>query len=283
MGNVFSETKLIKNKRGVCKMDIASLIGLILCFVLVLYGIITGESIAGVKYFLDSSSALITFGGAIGATMASVSMADFIGGLKSIGMIFKPVSTNIPEMITKIIELSNVARKEGLLSLEEAAGNLDDAFMKKGILLIVDGTDPELVRGILETELNSIDSRHKLRSGFWDTLGSMGPAWGMIGTLVGLVLMLQNMSDPSSIGPKMAVALITTFYGSMLANWICAPTSNKLNADNAMEIQAKEIMIEGLLSIQAGENPRVIEEKLKSFLAPKDRPSSEGESSGGEA
>lgn len=283
MGNVFSETKLIKNKRGVCKMDIASLIGLILCFVLVLYGIITGESIAGVKYFLDVPSALITFGGAIGATMASVSMADFIGGLKSIGMIFKPVSTNIPEMITKIIELSNVARKEGLLSLEEAAGNLDDAFMKKGILLIVDGTDPELVRGILETELNSIDSRHKLRSGFWDTLGSMGPAWGMIGTLVGLVLMLQNMSDPSSIGPKMAVALITTFYGSMLANWICAPTSNKLNADNAMEIQAKEIMIEGLLSIQAGENPRVIEEKLKSFLAPKDRPSSEGESSGGEA
>lgn len=283
MGNVFSETKLIKNKRGVCKMDIASLIGLILCFVLVLYGIITGESIAGVKYFLDVPSALITFGGAIGATMASVSMADFIGGLKSIGMIFKPVSTNIPEMITKIIELSNVARKEGLLSLEEAAGNLDDAFMKKGILLIVDGTDPELVRGILETELNSIDSRHKLRSGFWDTLGSMGPAWGMIGTLVGLVLMLQNMSDPSAIGPKMAVALITTFYGSMLANWICAPTSNKLNADNAMEIQAKEIMIEGLLSIQAGENPRVIEEKLKSFLAPKDRPSSEGESSGGEA
>ena len=283
MGNVFSETKLIKNKRGVCKMDIASLIGLILCFVLVLYGIITGESIAGVKYFLDVPSALITFGGAIGATMASVSMADFIGGLKSIGMIFKPVSTNIPEMITKIIELSNVARKEGLLSLEEAAGNLDDAFMKKGILLIVDGTDPELVRGILETELNSIDSRHKLRSGFWDTLGSMGHAWGMIGTLVGLVLMLQNMSDPSAIGPKMAVALITTFYGSMLANWICAPTSNKLNADNAMEIQAKEIMIEGLLSIQAGENPRVIEEKLKSFLAPKDRPSSEGESSGGEA
>ena len=103
-------------------MDIASLIGLILCFVLVLYGIITGESIAGVKYFLDVPSALITFGGAIGATMASVSMADFIGGLKSIGMIFKPVSTNIPEMITKIIELSNVARKEGLLSLEEAAG-----------------------------------------------------------------------------------------------------------------------------------------------------------------
>jgi chemotaxis protein MotA len=185
-------------------------------------------------------------------------------------------------MINKIIELSNVARKEGLLSLEEAAAGLDDEFMKKGIMLIVDGTDPELVRGILETELVSIEGRHKQKSGFWDTLGAMGPAWGMIGTLVGLVCMLQNMSDASAIGPKMGVALITTFYGSLLANWICTPCSNKLQANNAIEIQAKEIMIEGLLSIQAGENPRVIEEKLKSFLSPKDRPSSE-EGAGGEA
>ena len=214
--------------------------------------------------------------------MSSCTMANFVGGLKSITLIFKPVSVNIPEMITKIIELSNIARKEGLLSLEEAAGNLDDDFMKKGIMLIVDGTDPELVRGILETELNSIDERHKLRSGFWDSLGAMGPAWGMIGTLVGLICMLQNMSDPTSIGPKMGVALITTFYGSMLANWICTPCSSKLQANNSTEISAKEIMIEGLLSIQAGENPRVIEEKLKSFLAPKDRGTSE-EGGGGEA
>ena len=166
--------------------------------------------------------------------------------------------------------------------MEEAAGNLEDEFMKKGIMLIVDGTDPELVRGILETELNSIDGRHKLRSGFWDTLGAMGPAWGMIGTLVGLVCMLQNMSDPTTLGPKMGVALITTFYGSMLANWICTPASNKLQANNAIEMQSKEIMIEGLLSIQAGENPRVIEEKLKSFLSPKERPSQD-EGGGGEA
>ena len=109
----------------------------------------------------------------------------------------------------------------------------------------------------------------------------MGPAWGMIGTLVGLICMLNNMSDPSSIGPKMGVALITTFYGSILANWICTPTSNKLQANNAVEMQSKEIMIEGLLSIQAGENPRVIEEKLKSFLSPNERPSQEG--GGGEA
>ena len=264
-------------------MDLASLLGLIIGFVLVFFGILNGAgSVAGLIWFLDAPSALITFGGSIFATMTSYTMANFIGGLKSITLIFKPVKVNIPEMITKIIELSNIARKEGLLSLEEAAGNLDDEFMKKGIMLIVDGTDPELVRGILETELNSIDERHKLRSGFWDALGAMGPAWGMIGTLVGLICMLQNMSDPTSIGPKMGVALITTFYGSMLANWICTPCSSKLQANNSAEISAKEIMIEGLLSIQAGENPRVIEEKLKSFLAPKERGTSE-EGGGGEA
>ena len=192
-------------------MDLASLLGLIIGFVLVVFGILQGAgSVSGLVWFLDAPSALITFGGSIFATMASCTMANFVGGLKSITLIFKPVNVNIPEMITKIIELSNIARKEGLLSLEEAAGNLDDDFMKKGIMLIVDGTDPELVRGILETELNSIDERHKLRSGFWDSLGAMGPAWGMIGTLVGLICMLQNMSDPTSIGPKMGVALITT-------------------------------------------------------------------------
>lgn len=263
-------------------MDIASLLGLVVCFVLVLFGIISSDGIKGIWYFIDPASMLITFGGSFFATMASVSLANFVGGLKSMALMFKPVNVNIPEMITKIIELSNVARKEGLLSLEEAAGNLEDEFMKKGIMLIVDGTDPELVRGILETELNSIDGRHKLRSGFWDTLGAMGPAWGMIGTLVGLVCMLQNMSDPTTLGPKMGVALITTFYGSMLANWICTPASNKLQANNAIEMQSKEIMIEGLLSIQAGENPRVIEEKLKSFLSPKERPSQD-EGGGGEA
>lgn len=265
-------------------MDLASIIGLVACLGLVIFGMVTGEDgVAAINFFVDAPSALITFGGAICATLASHSLPDFIAGLKSITLILKPVSVNVPEMITKIIDLSNVARKEGLLSLEEAAGGLDDPFMKKGILLIVDGTDPELVRGILETELENIEARHNKRIGFWETFASMGPAWGMIGTLVGLVIMLYHMSDPSSLGPSMAVALITTFYGSLLANWVCTPTANKLKANNEIEIQAKTIMIEGLLSIQAGENPRVIEEKLKSFLAPKDRPASSDEGGGGEA
>lgn len=256
-------------------MDIASLVGLIFGFSMLAYGIITNAGISGVGNYLDPASAIITFGGALGATLCSFSMQDFIAGLKSFTLIFKVPAINTSDMIKKIIDLSNVARKEGLLSLEEAAADLDEPFLKKGILLIVDGTDPELVRGIMETEIMSVEARHKNLIGFWDVLGTMGPAWGMIGTLVGLVNMLNNMADASAIGPAMAVALITTLYGSLLANWICGPVSNKLKADNAVEMMLKEVMIEGLLSIQAGENPRVIEEKLKSFLAPKDRASTE--------
>jgi chemotaxis protein MotA len=211
---------------------------------------------------------MITFGGAIATMFSGYSIPDFMAGFKSIKIAFKVPALDSGAVIQKIIDLSNVARKEGLLSLEEAAGELDDAFMQKGIMLIVDGTDPELVRGIMETELVSIDGRHRGNIGFWDNLGGMGPAWGMIGTLIGLVMMLYHMDDVSTLGPNMAVALLTTFYGSVLANWMCTPVANKLKSINDGEMHVKEIMVEGLLSIQAGENPRVIEEKLKSFLSP---------------
>ena len=243
-------------------MDIASVIGLVLCFALMIFGMLVGQDISVIMGFLHAPSALITYGGALGCMMASCTMPDFIANLKSIGLIFKMSSMNVPEIIQKIIDLSNVARKEGLLSLEEAAGEIEDEFLKKGIMLVVDGTDPELVRAIMETELASVEERHKDKIGFWDGLGAMGPAWGMIGTLIGLINMLRDLSD---------FALITTFYGSVLANWICAPVASKLKSKNGEEMMVKEIEIEGLLSIQAGENPRVIEEKLKSFLAPKDR------------
>ncbi len=261
-------------------MDIASLIGLIMGFLMLVYGIISNH--ADIMTYLNFPSAIITFGGALFATMLSYSMQDFLNSMKGIKLIFKTSSMNTSEMIKSIIDLSNVARKEGLLSLEEAAADLDEPFLKKGILLIVDGTDPDLVRGIMETELVSIEARHKTVISFWEALASMGPAWGMIGTLVGLVNMLNNMSDPSRIGGDMAVALITTLYGSVLANWLCTPVAGKLKAQNAQEMQLKEIMVEGLLSIQAGENPRVIEEKLKSFLAPKERTTEGGEEAGGE-
>lgn len=266
-------------------MDLASLLGMVISMVLVIFGIVyskTGINFGVIVNFLDAPSALITYGGAFCATLVMNSFKSYTGGLGSIKLIFKMPTINTVEIIQKIIDLSNVARKEGLLSLEEAASDINDDFLKKGILLIVDGTDPELVRAIMETELDSTEARHKGNIKFWQDLGAMGPAWGMIGTLIGLVNMLNNMSDASSIGPAMAVALLTTMYGSLLSNWICTPVSTKLAANNDQEITVKTIMIEGLLSIQAGENPRVIEEKLKSFLAPKDRPAS-SDAEGGEA
>ena len=264
-------------------MDLATLIGLILCFGLVIFGITVEDGFGVLQNFVDFPSILITFGGAFCSTLASFKMNDFLTGIKGFSIALKQQKFEQTEIIKKIIELSNVARKEGLLALEEAAESLDDQFMKKGILLIVDGTEPDLVRAILETELECIEQRHKKVSTFWDTLAAMGPAWGMIGTLIGLINMLQKMSDPNTIGPSMAVALITTFYGSMLANWIATPIANKLRSNNGEEITLKEVMIEGLLSIQAGENPRVIEEKLKSFLAPAERNRySEGAEGGGE-
>lgn len=263
-------------------MDLASIIGFILCFGMVAFGIIQSAGIANIGRYGDLPSLIITIGGSFFAVMLTHSMQNYIGGFKSFLLIFKSPTMDARGMIQKIIDLSNIARKEGLLSLEEAAGDLDDEFMKKGILLIVDGTDPELVRGIMETELVSVEDRHKKKIAFWEDLGAMGPAWGMIGTLIGLVNMLYEMDDPSALGPNMAVALITTLYGSLLANWICIPVSGKLKNNNAAEITMKEIMIEGLLSIQAGENPRVIEEKLKSFLAPADRAMQGDGADGGE-
>ncbi len=263
-------------------MDLASIIGIVGCIGLVVFAIVSGDSgFAAMSNFLDGQSALITIGGAMCAILASNTIQSFVGGLKTITLVFKAPALDAPGIIAKIIELSNVARKEGLLALEEAASDLDDAFLKKGILLIVDGTDPDLVRAILETEMVAIDDRHRSNIGLWQDIASMGPAWGMIGTLVGLINMLQALDDPSSIGPSMAVALITTLYGSMMANWICTPVASKLKLNNASEMQVKEIMIEGLLSIQAGENPRVIEEKLKSFLSPQARENIGSDSEGG--
>ncbi len=266
-------------------MDIATLIGIIMGLVMVIFGIMFDQKnmtfiTANLGSFIDIPSVIITLGGTISCLITmSVSLGDFFGKLKSIGLAFKIKTFNAGETIKQIIELSNVARKEGLLSLEELANNIEDDFIKKGIMLIVDGTDPELVSSILDTELESVNERHKKVIAFWENMASMGPAWGMIGTLIGLINMLKQLDDPSSIGPSMAVALITTLYGSLVANWVATPIATKLKASSDAEDMSKQIIVEGLLSIQAGENPRVIEEKLKSFLAPKDRVT-EGEEEG---
>ncbi len=258
-------------------MDIATLVGIVLGFILVIFGIVFDQDNMTVVFgnlggFMDIPSVIITLGGTLTCLITmSRSFGDFAAKIKSIRLAFKTTTYNEAETIKSIIDLSNIARKEGLLSLEEVANTIEDDFVKKGIMLIVDGTDPELVSSILETELESISTRHSKVYTFWENMASMGPAWGMIGTLIGLINMLTKLDDPSSIGPSMSVALVTTLYGSLVANWIATPIATKLKDSSNAEIMTKKIIVEGLLSIQAGENPRVIEEKLKSFIAPGER------------
>lgn len=264
-------------------MDLASLAGMILGVVMVIFGIISSGGVAALGNFVDVPSVIITIGGSLSSTLFSFKMQDFIKGLKGITLALKePTVGNPADVISNIINLSNISRKEGLLALEEATHDMEDEFLKKGINLVVDGTDPDLVRGILETDLSNLETRHKKTIEFWEKWAEMGPAWGMIGTLVGLVNMLKKLDDVATIGPNMAVALLTTLYGSLIANWLASPTAVKLKVNNDMEIMMKEITVEGLLSIQAGENPRVIEEKLKSFLAPSERNAMNKDEGGGE-
>lgn len=238
-----------------------------MCFAIV-YGIATNGGLKTIMNYIHVPSMIVTFGGALFAVMATAdSLEDFWDGLKSILEAFLKVTIEAETISEKILMLSDTARKDGLLSLEENRDEIQEDFLGKGIRLIVDGTDPELVRDILENELSHKEERDKKRIRFWQDMGSYGPAWGMLGTLLGLVNMMRAMgTDASAIGEGMALALITTLYGSVLANWICIPTARKLEKSSAQECLAMEIVIEGVLSIQAGENSRIIKEKIKSIM-----------------
>lgn len=246
-------------------MDFATIIGIIAGIGLVVWGI---TSAGNLSWFWSFSSILIVFGGTISATFIAYPLNKVLSTFKIVRKAFSKSDLNPGEIINEIINLANIARREGLLALEEAVEDINDDFLQKGVMLIVDGTDPELVKNILETELSFLEERHSEGKGLFDIMATLSPAFGMIGTLIGLVIMLQQLEDPSTIGPAMGVALITTFYGSVLANLFFIPISKKLKIKSREEVLLKEIMIEGLLSIQAGENPRIIEEKLKAFLPP---------------
>lgn len=254
-------------------LDISTVGGIGLAFILIIVGILIGGGSIG--SFIDMPSIMIVIGGTIAATFASYPIPKVMSVIQMFSKAAANTSPDLNKSIDSLIELANKARKEGLLSLEEASSQIEDPFIKKGIMLVVDGTDPELVRNLLETELSYIEERHKSGQGMFEYMGSVCPAFGMVGTLIGLVIMLGNMSDPTSIGPSMAVALITTFYGSVMANVVFIPMATKLKVKSREETLEKEVIVEGLLSIQAGENPRIIEEKLKAFLPPSMRKSAE--------
>lgn len=252
-------------------MDIATIIGFLagVVFMFLSMGQPLGFDIpVMIDTYIDGPSVMITIGGAVASTLIAYPLSKILNALKGSKVIFSPPKLDPIEAIDEIIRLSNLARREGVLALDDVAAEMEDPFLQKGINLIVDATDPELVRNILETEMSYIEERHGAAQGVWNYLASQGPAWGMIGTLVGLVLLLRDMDDAAAIGPAMAIALITTLYGTVIANFIATPISEKMKGYSGEEMLIKEVMIEGMLSIQAGENPRIIEEKLKAFLSP---------------
>lgn len=249
-------------------MELGSLIGVIGGIIIIFMGMFTSaENIGELGAFVNIPSILIVVGGTFAALLVSYPVSQFMNGLKSIGLIFSVPKNDPSSAIKNIIDLANLARREGILALEEKTSAMEDEFLKKGVMLIVDGTDPELVRSILETEITYIEARHTQVRNFWVDMANFSPAWGMMGTVISLILMLGNL-NPDTLGPKMSVAFITTFYGSLLANLLGLPIANKLKLYDTHETLIKEVLIEGMLSIQAGENPRIIEEKLKSFFPP---------------
>ena len=249
-------------------MDIATLLGFVTAFGLVGFGIASG---VGLGAFIDTQSLLIVLGGTVGATLINYPLAQVIGAGAVAKNAFMYKLVDAKEVITQMAEFSNRARREGILALEEAAGNVDNPFLKKGIQLAVDGEDPQAIENILDTEISYLRDRHKLGAEIFGTMAGFAPALGLIGTLIGLVGMLQNMDDPSTIGPSMAVALLTTFYGALFANLIFAPISGKLKTRSSEEVLIWELTREGVLAISAGDNPRMVEQRLNAFLAPKNR------------
>jgi len=249
-------------------MDLATIIGIVVGVFLILFAILQSGQLTG---FIDIGSIMIVFGGTIGATLINFPLSDVLSviGVVKKGFLNKPPDPTAN--IKMLVEFAEVARREGILALEDRIKDIEDPFLKEGIQLAVDGTEPDLMKTILDTEIESLQNRHELGASIMKTMGTYAPAYGMIGTVIGLILMLGTMSDPSTIGPSMAVALITTFYGAVLANLIFLPLAGKLETISSQEVMVKELVREGVLSIQSGDNPRIVEQKLVSFIPPKKR------------
>jgi len=251
-------------------MDIATILGLISAFGLVIGSIAAG---AGLGAFINVPSMLIVVGGTIGATLIAYPLNEVLGVFSVVMNAFFNKLRASGDVISQLVDFASKARRDGILALENAIKDMDDPFMTRGIQLAVDGQEPDAIEGILQTEIDKVRSRHKKGAEIMQTMGTFAPALGLIGTLIGLVGMLQNMSDPASIGPQMAVALLTTFYGAIMANLIFNPLAAKLRGRSEDEIEGKELGLQGILAIAAGDNPRVVEQRLHAFLRPAKRQS----------
>ncbi len=255
-------------------MDLGSLFGLIGTWVLVLWAVMSGASLA---IFIDIPSIIMVIGGSSTVTFLCFPVGNIKSLLKVARKSFFYEPKSIPKLIEDMVSYAEIARRDGILSLENVTKDIKDPFIVRGIQMAVDGTDPELIEQILNTELDNLAERHESGKALFDALGKYAPAFGMIGTLVGLVIMLQNMDDPSKIGPGMAVAILTTLYGALISNAICLPIADRLARRSGEEQLYKTIIIKGVMAIQSGDNPRIVEQKLSTFLPPNSRKAAEQE------
>jgi len=256
-------------------VDIGTIGGLVFAIAAILLSMILGGG--NPASLIDVPSMLIVIGGTTGAIIVAFPLATL---LKIHTILLAAVFGSRADhaaTIKDIVKYAEVARREGILSLENLIDEMKDPFIVRGIKMAVDGTDPELIRTIMETELEALEERHSQGKKVLDQIGKYAPAFGMIGTLMGLIAMLQGMDDPSAIGPGMAVALITTMYGALVANVATGPIADKLAANNASEVMLKTIIIAGVMSIQSGDNPRVVESKLLTYLPPAQRAAAESD------
>lgn len=249
-------------------MDLGSLLGIVIGIILIVSAISQGGDL---RTFWHPPSLLITLGGTLAASMVNYPLGQILGVIGVVKNAFLSRLEPPLDIIQSMVGFAQTARREGLLALESEAEEVRDPLLKRGLTMVVDGTDADLVKSILETELALLGERHRNGQAIFQTMGSLSPAFGMIGTLVGLIQMLSQLDRPEAIGPGLAVALTTTLYGVLFANLLFIPIAGKLRVRSEEEVLLKELMIEGILSIQAGDNPRILEEKLVAFLSPKAR------------
>ena len=251
-------------------MNVASLAGIIGVFAALIIGIIWGGT--SLFAFVDMPSVFIVLVSSFCMIMfAAPKLADGLSLFNMIRMAFRTPNFGELEIARRMLSFSEKARREGLLSLEEEIQDVDNEFLRTGLRLSIDGTDRDIIMNLLEIEINKMQERHAKKHGMFDIWATVAPAAGMWGTIMGLVGMMKNLNDPSTVGPNMAIALITTFYGSILANAIAVPIGRKLRSYDTQETNAREMIIEGVLSIQAGDNPRILGQKLLAYLSPEDR------------
>ena len=255
-------------------MDLGLLFGVLGTWAIVCWAVFAGGNLL---VFIDVPSTVLVIGGTCGIMFFSFPIFH----LKKLFSVCKRSLTvnnqSVEQLIEDMVSFAEVARRDGILSLENVTKDIKDQFIVRGIQMAVDGSDPELIDDIMSSELDNLATRHDSSRAMLEAMTKYAPAMGMIGTLIGLVIMLQNMDDPSKLGPGMAVAILTTLYGALIANVVAGPLADRLSRSSGEEILYKTIIIKGVMAIQSGDNPRVVEQKLRTYLPPNLQKSDEQE------